>query len=110
MEAARQHVQEEAPHELLRGEGHGLVPCAARHPVILPAEGEDAWTKVMGGDKRSAHLNIAVGAKPARDKANAMPAKMRFGGNPRTIFQQLRIQRGSAYHAGLSASDPIHPA
>lgn len=46
MEAARQNVQEKAPHELLRGEGHGLVACAALHPVVLPAEGDAAL--IMG--------------------------------------------------------------
>jgi len=46
METARQHVQEEAPHELLRCESQGLVASAALHPVILPAESDAAL--VMG--------------------------------------------------------------
>ena len=42
MEAVRQHVQQEAPHELLGAERHGFVARVAFGAVILPAEGDAA--------------------------------------------------------------------
>src|SRR5687767_8476704 len=40
MKAARQHVEQEAAHELVGTERHGLAARSARGPVILPAEGD----------------------------------------------------------------------
>ena len=42
VEAARQYVQQEAPHELVGLERHGLVARAALLAVILAAEGDAA--------------------------------------------------------------------
>jgi len=40
VEAARQHVQEEATDELGGVERHGLEPVAALDPIVLPFEGD----------------------------------------------------------------------
>src|SRR3979409_1614580 len=40
MEAAGQHVDEEAADELVDGEGHHLGPLAPLGPVVLPLEGD----------------------------------------------------------------------
>ena len=40
VEAAGQDMQQEAPHEFVGAERHGLVARAALEPVILPAEGD----------------------------------------------------------------------
>src|SRR5579863_9267894 len=45
MEAGGQDVEQEAAHELLGSEGHGLVARAALGPVVLPAE-RDADVRV----------------------------------------------------------------
>ncbi len=39
VEAARQHMDQEAADELMRLERHGLVVGASLDPVILPPEG-----------------------------------------------------------------------
>ena len=39
VEAVRQAVQEEAPHELVGRKRHGLLPGTALDPIVLPAEG-----------------------------------------------------------------------
>ena len=47
MEAGGQDVQQEAAHELLGGEGHGLVARAALGPVVLPAERDAAFIQAQ---------------------------------------------------------------
>ncbi|MDQ0621929.1 hypothetical protein QFZ39_001139 [Paraburkholderia graminis] len=42
VQALGQHVQEEAPHELVGRKRHRLVACAAAGPIVLPAEGHAA--------------------------------------------------------------------
>ncbi len=39
MQALGQHMDQEAPDELMCGQGHGLVPAGPLDPVILPFEG-----------------------------------------------------------------------
>ncbi|CAE6908220.1 hypothetical protein R69749_08506 [Paraburkholderia domus] len=43
VEAAGQHVQQEAAHELVRAQGHGLVAGAPLRAIVLPAEGHAAF-------------------------------------------------------------------
>jgi hypothetical protein len=40
MEAFGQHMDQEAPDELMCRQGHGLVPAGPLDPVILPFEGD----------------------------------------------------------------------
>ena len=47
MEAGGQDVQQEAAHELLGGEGHGLVSRAAFGPIVFPAEGDAAFIQAQ---------------------------------------------------------------
>ena len=42
MKAGGQHVQQEATHELLGGQGHGFVARVSVFAVVLPAEGDAA--------------------------------------------------------------------
>jgi hypothetical protein len=40
MQALGQHMDQEAPDELMRGQRHGLVPAGPLDPIILPLEGD----------------------------------------------------------------------
>lgn len=42
MKARRQHMQQEATHELLKDQGHRFVSCAAVVAVVLPTERDAA--------------------------------------------------------------------
>jgi len=45
MEADRQYMQQEAPHEFLWLKRHRLLACAAAGPIVLPSEGHAAFVE-----------------------------------------------------------------
>ena len=47
MKAARQHMQEEAAHELVRIERHGFLARTSLGPIILPTEGDTVLVEVQ---------------------------------------------------------------
>jgi hypothetical protein len=57
VKALRQHVQQEAPYELVRRERHGLPTARALNAVVLPAERDAA---IVGGDEASVRDGDAV--------------------------------------------------
>jgi len=48
VEAGEQHMQQEAAHEFIRTERHGLVLCLALGAVVFPLEGD---TALIEGDE-----------------------------------------------------------
>ena len=58
VEALRQHVQQEAPYELVRRERHGLPTVRACNAIVLPAERDAA---IVGGEEAPVGDGDAVG-------------------------------------------------
>ncbi len=81
MEAARQHVQQEAPHELVGLERHGFVARTALLAVVLPAEGDAA---------------LIEGEEPAVGD-----------GHPMGIAGEVPEDRGGPCEGALGVDDPL---
>ena len=81
VEAAGQDVQQEAAHELVGLERHGLVPRAALGPIVLPAEGDAA---LVHGEQ------AAVG-----------------DGHPVGVTRQIGEHRGRPGEGALGIDDPF---
>ena len=81
VEAAGQDVQQEAAHELVGLERHGLVPRAALGPVVLPTEGDAA---LVHGEQ------AAVG-----------------DGHPVGVARQIGEHRGRPGEGALGIDDPF---
>jgi uncharacterized protein (TIGR02246 family) len=66
MKAGRQHVQQEASHELLGGQGHGFVAGTPVFAVVLPAERDAAVVRCRRGNRSMRNLKwVAVVALSA---------------------------------------------
>ncbi len=66
MKATRQHVQQEAAHELFGSQSHGLVARPAVSPVVLPAE---------------SHAAIITGEEPAVGDGDPVGVTREIGEN-----------------------------
>ena len=64
MEPLRQHVQQEAAHELARRHGHGLVSAGSFDPIVLVGEGDARCVgldQALVGDRDAVRVAREIG-------------------------------------------------
>ena len=76
VEAARQHVEEEAADELVGRERHGLEPVAAFDPIVFPLEGD---TLVIERDEPGVRDRDAVGVAGEIGEDGLRPGERSLG-------------------------------
>ncbi len=119
MQALGQHMDQEAPHELILGQGHGLVPAGPLDPVILPFEG-NAGVAIANARPRLGKMQLKTAdvldgshVRRAREKSTWLLLEKNSIRNTRlwsaSIHGLQRIRAPSKFPAVLGLDRVKHP-